>query len=547
MTRRDLLGGAAALAAAPAPAVMDQSVVASHDKAVESYLRMQITEPGHRHRGGFADAFGLYAPGSAAGLYDAFVTAIVQPASRFHKDAAVADRAKLAADYLRRMQTADGNFNLPITNFNSPPDTAFIVRSAAAGARHARTAGERELLTAMEPTLRKAGEGLVNGGVHTPNHRWVCCAALAQLHELFGDSRYLRRIEQWLAESVDIDEDGQFSEHSTVTYNGVSTTSLTVVAHKLKRWELLEPVRRNLDALLYLLHPGEEAVTDVSTRQDQYVHSKPYGSWFPLRYLAVKDANGKYAALASKLNPSLSQIMEYPELATPGPALEPLPEDYDHLAPSGRYAHIRRGKTSATLVLGGTSRFFAIRHGAAILEAVRFSSAFFGKGQFVPPVGGKRGKEYWLRQELDAGYWQPADPPQRIAPSVAAWYASHKERRRTEVCRMEYRATVTEIAKGFRLRIEARGTDECPVSVEIGLGAGGKLEGCVPAPQVEKAWILESGKATLRAGDDTIRFGPGLREHSYTQVRGAEAKLPGECVYLCGYTPFDHTIEFEAV
>ena len=33
-------------------------------------------------------------------------------------------------------------------------------------------------------------------------------------------------------------------------------------------------------------------------------------------------------------------------------------------------------------------------------------------------------------------------------------------------------------------------------------------------------------------GGDTVRFGPGSAGHLLTQLRGAEAKLPGQSVYL---------------
>ena len=84
-----------------------------------------------------------------------------------------------------------------------------------------------------------------------------------------------------------------------------------------------------------------------------------------------------------------------------------------------------------------------------------------------------------------------------------------------------------------------------PVAIEISLREGGTLEGCRPAPHAEGAWLLEKDFATYRLGGDVIRFGPGAAPHLLTQLRGAEPKLPGQSVYITGYTPFDQTIHFE--
>ena len=46
-------------------------------------------------------------------------------------------------------------------------------------------------------------------------------------------------------------------------------------------------------------------------------------------------------------------------------------------------------------------------------------------------------------------------------------------------------------------------------------------------------------------GADVIRIGPGRCEHSYIQVRGADAKLPGPSIYLTGFTPFNHTSKLQ--
>lgn len=543
LPRRALLAMPSLAAAA---STADYSLIQQHDQAVESYLRAQMTDRSSRWFGRIPDATGLHQPGSAAGALLTYRAAYQHPTSRFHRDGLIRERMKLSADALGAAQTPDGNFDLLITNFNSPPDTGFIVRLAASAAWLARKAEDQEAFGWLEPTLRRAGEGMRTGGIHTPNHRWIVCAALAQLHELFPEQGYIRRIEQWLAETIDIDADGQFSERSTLVYNPEVCAALVTMAHKLNRPALLDPVRRNLEALLYLLEPDFEAITDISRRQDQYQRGKPQRSWFALRYLANRDGNGQFASLADLLTPSLPAIMEYAELGQVGPARLPLPDNYEKVFPSGLFAHLRRGPMSAHILLSGYSRFLGMRRGSAAIPAVRVAAAFFGKGQFCPSAGRRQADgAYVLEQKMDAGYYQPLDPPRSVAASVQDWRASWPERRRTEVCEFSYRATIRETPRGIRLRVEAWGTRDVPVAVELVFKSGGKFAGLTPAPDAEDAYVLASGFGSYTNGDDTIRFGPGLAEHRYTQVRGAEARAGGPSVYLCGYAPFDHTIDFE--
>lgn len=543
MTRREAMQTTAAFLQTGG-VQFDPALVARHDTAVENQIKQQITDPSHPRRGSTPDAFGLFADGTASGIFDALITAYLCPQSRHYHDKALVERMTLASGYLDRWQTSDGNVTLPITNFNSPPDTAFVVWGAAAAAHKAILYREPGLARLLENFLRRAGRALTVGGIHTPNHRWVVSSALANIHELYPDTSYVRRIDQWLSEGIDIDPDGQFTERSTATYNGIVDRALVLLAIKLKRPELLEPVRRNLDAMMYLLHPGGEVVTEISTRQDRNTRGTMAGYWLPLRYLAALDRNGRYSAMARMVDQaaSLSALMEYPELSTL-PESAALPEDYEKIFPHIGVARIRRGLTSATLPLGHDSRLLILRRGDAVINAVRFASAFFGKGQFVPASGAKHAQAYVFEQSLEAPYYQPLDPPRRV--SADDWMETRRLRRQTEICRMQYSADVTERAAGFTMRLRAAGTDHVPVAVEINLREGGQLEGCSPAPHVADAWILKNDYATYRVGRHAIRFGPGAAPHQYTQVRGAEPKMPGPSVYITGYTPFDRSLEFE--
>lgn len=539
------LGVAGAALRGQAPE-MDREAVERNDAAVERLLRAQIIDTSSSWVGGVPDELNLHAAGAAGGLIDVCTASLVCPQSKFHDDREVARRIGLAARFLEKSQSPEGFIDLLSTNFNSPPDTGFVVHNVATAAANAQRYGATEVVGILRPFLKKAADGLSVGGIHTPNHRWVVSSASAQVHAVYPDPAYPRRIAQWLAEGIDIDEDGQYTERSTVTYNTVCDRAFVVLAAKLGRPELLAPVRANLRAMLYLLHPDGEVVTEVSRRQDQFVRGTMAGYWLPAFYLAMHDRHGQFSALARMIGTErvpLSARLEYPELNGELPAMADLPSNYEKVFGTIGLMRVRRGSRDATVVFSGNSRFLSMRSGGAVVQAVRFASTFFGKGQFIPAAWKKEGKGYLLRQSLEAPYYQPVEPPAQVTP--ANWAAMRARRKESQVCRLEQSAYVEETRNGFALRVESEGTAGIPVAVEISLREGGKLEGCRPAPRVADGWILEKEFATYRVGGDVLRFGPGSAPHLETQLRGAEAKLPGVSVYVTGYTPFTQGIEFE--
>jgi len=541
--RRQWIAGTLAAAAA-AQTKRPSTLVEDLDSSIANLLKSQVVDPASRHRGGLADSTGLFMPGSVSGLIEQFTTAFVYPESKYHANALLTERVILATQFLTREMTPDGNISLLSTNFNSPPDTGFLMHGLCTAAFIARKYKAKDIETALQPVLHRAGEGLVKGGVHTPNHRWVVSSALAQLNELYPDPHYLNRINQWLAEGIDIDADGQFSERSTTVYSAICDRAFVVLAAKLKRPELLDPVRRNLNSLLYLLHPDGEVVTEISRRQDRNVRATADRYWFPIRYLAVHDNNGQFESMARQYaskGASISTELEYPELKREVDT-KPLPDNYQKHFPELGITRIRRGPTSATLMLGESDRFFSFRRRGVVINSVRFASAFFGKGQFIPHLAEERDGGWYFEQNLEAPYYQPLEKPGVPIISHEAYTASRKLRKQSEVQRLRQSAWVKETPERFTVRIAASGTNEVPLAIEISFTPEGKLEGCRAYHDV---WILERDWATMRVGNTAVRFGPGHAEHQYVQVRGALPKLDGTSVYLTGSTPFDQTITFE--
>jgi hypothetical protein len=214
-------------ASAPARDPLIAELIRANDDAVTSYLARQERRPGHRWVGGIPDATGIYMARPTAQMVVTLACAAISRESAHYQADALVEPMRLAARCLRVLQHDDGTTDYPATNFHSTPDTAFTMDAVGPAIellRAAQWAPLDPVLTELSAFARKAGEALATGGVHTPNHRWVVCAALARLNALFPDAKYVARIDQWLAEGVDLDPDGQFTEKSTSVYSPWSTT-----------------------------------------------------------------------------------------------------------------------------------------------------------------------------------------------------------------------------------------------------------------------------------------------------------------------------------
>ncbi|WP_069773097.1 hypothetical protein [Streptomyces sp. LUP30] len=491
---------------------------------------------------------------------------------------------------LRSAQTATGLF-AGGDNVQSPPDSAFTVNDVCDAHVLAAGAGPalREVTAALAEIAGAASGSLLTGGVHTPNHRWELCAALARLHRSFPDDRLLDRVEEWLAEGVDIDAEGLYSERSAVYASLVTNPSLLLLADVLGRADLLEAVERNLAATLDLIRPDGTVETVHSRRQDQ--HSPfPLAPYLPhYRLLAIRTGRGDFARAARLAaadgidDPDLlARTLLTPDLcrALPAPDAEKLPRD--RYLPTARLA-AHASATAHTVVYGGSDvpehrrirsglacnpTFLRLFAGAAVLDAVRLSRGFFDLGPFrAADMERLADHRYRLTGTLTAAYYQPLpanrrrdDGAYRLVDegrfSAAMAFPDRPQDQVSHTTRVE----VDLREDGADLRIDISGPP-VPWALELTFRPGGEPQGAVPLG--DGRWCLTTEPLTYRVGDDEIRVdaavergeplaGPDRSDvlrydpgQDHTVVGGTDATT-GTRVYLGGQGPHTLTVALRA-
>ncbi|MDB5240605.1 MAG: hypothetical protein JWP57_1230 [Spirosoma sp.] len=523
-----------------------------NDGHLANYTPLKITDPTHTYAGGYMNEAEMPNAPTTSGFIMLASLLFSRPESRHYGSKTLLTAIEAATHAILKMQHSDGTIDYLDTNFHSTPDTAFVLENIAPAYRYllqSKVQGTETALRLVKTFLTNAGEALIVGGIHTPNHRWVVSAALTRLNELFPDKRYLNRIDQWLAEHIDIDPDGQFNEKSTNSYSPIVDRSLIIMARGLNKPELLEPVRRNLMMTLYYVHPNGEVVTEASNRQDKGTVGTMARYYYCYRYMALRDKNGEMAAMCRLIEQTtpkeqlagfLDFFLEDPTLWNDLPASKPLPTSYAKAFPYSGVVRIRRGGWDAT-ILSNNASWLTFHKGNAILQGMRIAASFFGKGQFESEKVKQQGNTWVLTKSLEGPYYQPM-AKEKIAPDGDWDKMLRSDRQQSEIQKLESTVSITEAKNGLQVDINITGTPGVPVALELIFRAGGTLAGVSKHPKKENAFLLAGESGSYTVNSDVIHFGSGKAEHKGVQLRGALPAMDAPTVYLTGYTPFRHTL-----
>jgi len=480
-------------------------------------------------------------------------------------------------------QRPDGTINAG--NLESPPDTAFIMEPLCAGVSILQENSSKDLLNVkseIKKFILKTAEALIVGGVHTPNHRWVVCDALARINDLYPDSRYVDRIDQWLSEGIYMDEDGHYPERS-MNYSDVENGAFITLARLLNRPELYAAPRKSLEMTYYYMEPNGDLVTVDSRRQDQYSHRSIVGQYLHYRYLAINDKDGTFAAITRMIenfpgfeeiivNEALFYFMETAELKKELPQSTPPPTNFEKVFSTSSLVRIRRDDTTATIfggvdwpliIASGRSvspNFFSYRKGAAILKHMRMSSNFFSMGHFRSEGLTVENGEYILYKKLEAPYYQPLaqelknpEGDYKLTPSIDGRFwskMSFEDRPVSNVKTLESKVAIKENNGEVSLDFSVTGLDGVEVTIELNFEEGGDLQGTTKAENDSENHYLAEGFGTFKVGRDSIQFGPGIKKHQRISRLDGEMysthfgtlRVEGTHVYMTGITPFNHTI-----
>ena len=479
--------------------------------------------------------------------------------SCFYKNEQLYAAVNLALDFIERTQREDGSFDYPSCNFKSAADTSFCFKRLIAAYRLLVKYGDSsdEAITVLKEKyltiMHKALDAIREGGFHTPNHRWGIAAALLQGSNLFAEedgfaAGLKARADQYLAEGIDGDEDGEYAERSTGNYNAVVNNAMMAMYQETGDEAFLGYVERNLSMMLTYMDPDDTIFTQNSTRQDQGKLEYADKYFYQYLYMCSREHCPAFDGAAHKI---IKDNMERGDLA---PDCLHIVMNHDemmgyHFKEYGfleeyrkffRHAGVLRArKPSYTYtVLNGKSAFLYFKSQGTML-CVKIGESCCDIRNFIPQTIEELPDGCRLEAEAESWYYLPFKEKQDTSDW---WKMDQTKREKLISSRLKTTLEIREKDQGLELHLKAEGLDRLPLRLEIFIPAGVTLEH--PAFALEAAagegMILKDGYLEVHDGSVTMEIGPGFGEHSFKgHYSGEEINSAGFTVYANGYTPLE--------
>ncbi len=401
---------------------------------------------------------------------------------------------------LQRFIHEDGSMDMKTTNFHDPAFVAFSVRDSlgplvAIMDKYTLHTEEEDRMFALAcETLRKLSNPIKHLGFHTANHRWLISCALSYVYKYLKDDEALEVINRFLSEGIDCDENGEYTERSSGTYNMVCDEAFYVLGDVLGDPSFFEPVCRNLRLMHSFFEPDETIFTDSSLRQD---HGKrhimdEYYHFFLVMALVKHDGEFAYYAdrifrhtLGNEMKTDnfggidlslLNWYLLHPEWEDIQADITPVKPTRDRnifLEKSG-LARIYCENTTLSVIKSHRENFLKFQFGDTFFY-LRCASSFFGQphSQFRAAELKRDGDSFVLSSEEQAGYRSQFDTP----PETSDYHLmDHSKRHLINVHTLDTNIRITPKGRGFSMDVMSSGTPDVPIKIDILLPAKGRFE-----------------------------------------------------------------------
>ncbi|MCR5280036.1 MAG: hypothetical protein K6E19_11400 [Lachnospiraceae bacterium] len=532
------------------------------EEAVIRVLRIQERDENHAFFGAFYDRNRMVQPKYALICMDHEIACYLNRDSRFYHDERIYKSIMSGLKYVRANQHADGLFDYVTCNFNSAPDTAFCIGIVMRHLDYLRllsdkTAEETAMYNAINDIVHDGIYGLLEGGFHTPNHRWAIASRLCKGYALYGDEKLKDAAFEYLKEGIDCNEDGEFAEKSAGNYNAVNNEAMIMLSDSLKDDKYDSCAVRNLKLMFMYWEPDESIFTANSTRFDKDLIVYPTQYYDQYLEMGVKYNVPEFLAMANRI----MEIVEEKRIAAPlvliffmlHPEFKELdikdsyhqPEFKRYCKWSGIYrAH--KGNYTYT-IMGGKSNFLYF-HDGTIKLAMKVAGSFCEHRAFISEEMEELADgTIHLHQTMKGWYYLPF--PKDQLPDTSDWWQMENTTRRPKKWgpNMDIDVWVKEAEGGIDVRVKCVGVEGAPWRIEVAFSGIEFMQNEHLAMPVTGDEILVAKDGTLEAYNvsDSITVGPCFGAHRFTEGKeDSEAKTAGAAtLYLTDYTEFDHTIQ----